>query len=191
MAGRDALKFKVIMPPVGEPVTLSDIKAQLQIDVSDTIYDDQINALIPAAREWCEQYQNRAYLTQTIELAQDHWPCNDEIRLPRPPLQSVSTLAYTTVGGTASTVSTSEYLVDTFSEPGYLVAKECWPTDCLQAANAVRVIYVTGYGTASSDVPVTIRQAIILLVAHWFNNGLCDPPNAVLALLNLERVIPV
>lgn len=189
--GRDALKFKITVPPAQEPVTLDEVKIQLQIDLTDTLYDDQINALIPAAREWCEGYQNRAYITQTIELAQDYWPYRDEIRLPRPPLQSVTAMSYTDSDGTATTASASTYLVDTFSEPGYLVASDMWPCEELQAVNGVIVTYVAGYGDDPEDVPSLIRQAITVLCMHWFNNGFCEPPDAVKAMLNLNRVIPV
>lgn len=182
------LKLKQKTPPAIEPVSLASVKAQLQIDPTDTIYDDQLNELLPAAREWCETYQNRAYITQVWELALDEFPCGRSIRLPRPALQTVDSVAYVDTDDAPQTFT--DYDVDTFSEPGYLVRSALWPrTNC--AVNNVIVTYTAGYGETPDDVPATIRQAIILLVVHWFNNGLCDPPNAVLALLNLERVIPI
>lgn len=189
--GRDALKYRVTVPPETEPVTLEAVKLQLRIDSDDTSFDDQIKALIPAARAECEGYQNRAYITQTIELALDEWPRGDEIRLPRPPLQAVSAVTYTPRSGPVSTVSTSSYIVDAFSEPGYLVTRDRWPSDCLDVANAIKVTYTAGYGNAPDDVPIKIRQAIIMLTCFWFENGMCDPPAAVESLLDQERVMPV
>lgn len=180
--------LKIITPPAIEPVSLGEVKAQLQIDPSDTIYDDQIAPLIPAARSWCEQYQNRAYITQTLALALDCWPCALDIRLPRPPLQVVVSVEY---GDPVKTWPASCYIVDDFAFVGRLVRKASWPNGTLPEVNGVRTTYVAGYGDDPESVPVTIRQAIILLCVHWFNNGLCDPPNAVYALLDLERVIPV
>lgn len=192
--------MKLVTPPAVEPVSLADVKLQLQIDSSDTLYDDQINALIPAAREWCEQYQSRAYITQTWEMALDDWPssCNTSlwvnthrIKLPRPPLQSVDAFLYTVDNGTQTTWSTSSYAVDTYAEPGQVVPVDTWPRTKLAATNGIVICYTAGYGDNPNTVPHTTRQAIIMLTAHWFNNGLCDPPNAVYALLDLERVIPV
>jgi len=183
------LKLKQKMPPAQEPVSLGEVKAQLQIDLSDTIYDDQLNGLIPAAREWCESYQNRAYITQSFELALNEFPCVGAIRLPRPPLISVDSVNYQDTAGT-QTWPTSNYMADTYSEPGYLVRNLAWPK-AKEVVNSVIITYTTGYGNNPENVPVTIRQAIILLCVHWYNNGLCDPPNSVYALLNLERVIPV
>jgi uncharacterized phiE125 gp8 family phage protein len=188
---RKALKYRITSAPATEPVTLAEVKAQLRFDESVTTMDNTITPLITAAREWCENYQNRAYITQSLELVLDDWPYDDDIRLPRPPLQTVSAVTYTDSTGTVSTMSSSSgYIVDTVSEPGFVVAKDCWPTACLQEVNAISVTYTAGYGTASS-VPQSIKQAIILLVCHWFDNGMCDPPPAVLSLLGMERVTPV
>lgn len=184
------LKLKQKTPPNNEPVSLGDVKKQLQIEISDTLYDDQLNALIPAAREWCESYQNRAYITQKLELALNEFPCSQMLRLPRPPLQTIDSVNYKNADGVSIAWSSTNYEADTYSEPGNLVCITEWP-QTNNAVNNVIVTYTAGYGDAQDDVPVTIKQAIILLVVHWFNNGLCDPPNAVYALLDLERVIPV
>ena len=39
-----------------------------------------------------------------------------------------------------------------------------------QLANAVVATYVSGYGSSSSDVPMSIRQAILILIGHFFEN---------------------
>lgn len=186
MAG---LKLKT--PPAAEPVTLEEVKGQLRIDLDDTSYDDQLDRLITAAREWCEGYQNRAYITQTYELALDCWPHVRKMKLPRPVLQSIESLKYTDSDGNTVIWPNSNYFADDYSEPGYLVAKTCWPSVCLAPVNGIIVTYVAGYGNTAENVPVKIKQAIILLVKHWFEFGECDPPAAVTSLLNLDRVVLV
>jgi len=185
------MKLKVITPPATEPVGLPDIKPQLRIDLDDESYDATLTPLITAAREWCEGFQNRAYLTQTLELALDEWP-RGEIRLPRPPLQSVTSLTYTDRDGNTATWASSNYIVDDYSEPAEIVRASgvCWPTACLVPANGVKVRYVAGHAAAGS-VPERVKQAIILLVAAWFDNPGCEPPDAVKSLLSLDRVVPV
>lgn len=185
--------IKVITPPAVEPVTLADIKPQLRIDEDDTDFDLLISPWIPAARQWCEEYQNRAYITQTLELALDDWPCRDHIELPRPPLQSVTSLIYTDTDGTDTTWGNDNYIVDDYAFVARLVRKRyaCWPSVCLADVNGVKVQYIAGYGGTGEDVPEKIRQAIILLAVHWYENGMCDPPPAVYALLSLDRVVPV
>jgi len=184
--------LKVITPPASEPVTLDDIKPQLRIELDDTDYDDILSPLIPAARQWCEEYQNRAYITQTLELALDVWPCRDYIELPRPDLQGVTSIAYTDDEGVTITWASSNYLVDDYAFVARVVRRKGvgWPSICLATVNGIKVRYVAGYGGAD-DVPERIKQAIKLLVIHWYENGMCDPPPAVLSLLSLDRVVPV
>lgn len=178
------------MPPAREPVSRETIKVQLQIDESDTLYDEQIDALITPAREWCESYQSRAYITQTFELALDAFPCGRSIRLPRPPLVSIESVENLGTDGEMTTWPATNYTADTYAEPGELVRRTAWPPTEVDV-NSVVITYTAGYGDTSDDVPATIRQAITLLAVHWFNNGVCDPPAAVHALLNLERVVPI
>jgi len=39
----------------------------------------------------------------------------------------------------------------------------------LEQAATVKVNYVAGYGAATA-VPQTIKQAMLMLIAHWFEN---------------------
>lgn len=196
--------LKIVVPPASEPVTIDEVKAQLRIDADDESYDDVLNPLIPAAREWCEGYQNRAYITQTLELALDCWPCGNEIELPRPPLQSVTSLIYVDRDGNETTWPSTNYIVDDYLFVARLVRARgvCWPSVCLPAANGIKIRYIAGYppgeppddesdGDPTANVPQRIKQAILLLVSHWFENGMCPPPPAVMSLLDLDRVVPV
>ncbi|HZG82708.1 MAG TPA: hypothetical protein VEZ13_18280 [Brevibacillus sp.] len=175
---------------MAEPITKSQVKTFLRIEESDTEYDGQLDQLISAAREWCETYQNRAYITQTFELALDHFPVASAIRLPRPKLQTVDSIQYADVSGAPVVWPADQYQTDTFSEPGYLVCKVAWPRTNGSVNNVV-ITYTSGYGNTPDDVPQKIRQAIFLLVTYWFENGMCDPPEAVKSLLMQDRVIPV
>ena len=196
------LKIKIVTQPAVEPVTLDQVKVQLRIDPSDTSFDDDITALIAPARKWCEQYQNRAYITQTWERAMDQWPhiCTTDpiwassnyIKLPRAPLQSIESFTYTDCESTSTVWDSSNYIVDTIAEPGQVVPVSSWPNVTLQKVNGINIRYVAGYGDDPEDVPADIRQAIIILIAYWFENGSnCAPPQAVYSLLDLERIIPI
>lgn len=184
--------LKVITPPAIEPVTWQEVALQLRYDDPDPDIQAQIEALISTAREWCEGYQNRAYITQTLEFALDNWPCGNEIGLPRPLLQSVIQVEYIN-DGASETLDADLYTVDDYGFVARVVLNPgvSWPIASLPGANGVRVRYVAGFGDAATDVPQRIRQAIIALTAHWFDHGRCDPPPAVYALLDLDRVVPI
>lgn len=163
------MTLKLITAPATEPVTASEAKSHLRVDT--TADDTLIGTLITAARQHVENHLRRALITQTWELVMDAFPAGDVIRLPRPPLVSVTSIKYTDVAGSESTFSSAAYVVDTDSTKGRVVLKsgETWPSDTLAAANGVRVRYVAGYGEASA-VPRPIRQAILLLIGTLYEN---------------------
>ena len=163
------MTLKLITAPATEPVTSSEAKSHLRVDT--TADDTLIGTLITAARQHVENHLRRALITQTWELVMDAFPAGDVIRLPRPPLVSVTSIKYTDVAGSESTFSSAAYVVDTDSTKGRVVLKsgESWPSDTLAAANGVRVRYVAGYGSAAA-VPNPIRQAVLLLIGTLYEN---------------------
>lgn len=60
-----------ILEPELEPVTLAEMRQHLRIFADITSDDDQISALITAAREWVEDYTGRALVDQTWRLTVD------------------------------------------------------------------------------------------------------------------------
>jgi uncharacterized phiE125 gp8 family phage protein len=157
------------VPPVIEPVTLAEAKAQCRVDGTDE--DALITALISAAREYCEGRDWLAYLTQTIECWFDDWPHADEIELPRPPLQSVTSVEYYDVNDVKYTLSPTVYAVDTVSLPGLVHLKylQTWPIVNLRDYNAICVTYKAGW-TGTAYLPQVVKQACLLLIGHWFEN---------------------
>ena len=151
--------------PAREPIALSDARAHLRVEEDDE--DAHIAGLIAAARDWAEGFTRRAFITQTWELHLDGFPkC---IRVPRPPLQSVTSIQYVDSAGVSQTLSTSVYTVDTDAEPGliYPAYSQTWPTT-RQIPKSVTVTFVAGYGADPADVPDPIRHAIKLHVSRLY-----------------------
>ena len=158
-------------PPAVEPCGLAETKLHLRIEDDQTDEDTLIDGLITAARQYLEQIIARAFVTQTWQYILDAFP-SGEIRLPRPPLQSVASITYKLKSGLVETLDAAHYVVDTTAEPGLIVRAPGydWPTDELYPAGAVTVEYDAGYGDAATDVPRGIRQALLLLTGHWYEN---------------------
>lgn len=169
--------FKMTVAPVSEPVTLSEAKAQARIDGSAD--DTLITSLITGARQWAEQYTNRALITQTWQFWLDACPETDEgifgssafINLPRPPLISVSNVTSYDDSDTGTVWPSSNYYVDTIREPGRLALRQgaVWPTPT-RLTNGIRIEYTAGYGASASAVPEPVKTAIRQLVAHWYEH---------------------
>jgi len=164
------MALKIVTEPAAEPVTTAEAKSHLRVDISTD--DTLIGSLITAARQMTEQITRRTLITQTWELTEDDWPGGDTIVIPLPPLQSISSIKYTDDDGVEATFGTANYVVDTMSEPGRvrLTSGASWPSDTLQELNGVTIRFVAGYGTAGSAVPQAMRQAMLMLLGHWYEN---------------------
>jgi uncharacterized phiE125 gp8 family phage protein len=166
------MSLKLNTAPTVEPISLDEVKLHLRTDVDDPLEDTLLESLIKSAREFCEGFQHRSLITQTWELWLDAWPDEDYIKIPLPPLQSVSSVKYYDTDDTEHTFSSDDYFVDSDSEPGRVALNysEVWPTTTLRPVNGICVTFVAGYGDAALDVPQKVRQAMLLLISHWYEN---------------------
>ena len=120
-------------------------------------------------RRYCEAFQNRIYVSQTWDLFLDAFPPGC-IKVPLPPLQSVAFIKYKDIAGVLQTLQSSEYLVDSYSEPGLvcLAHGKSWPATYPET-NAVQIRLIAGYGTAAV-VPPEVKHAILLKVADLYEH---------------------
>jgi len=156
--------------PAVEPVTLSEAKAHCRVDT--TADDALIQGYIATAREWVEDYIDRALVTQQLVMKLDAFPA--EIELPRPPMIASGTATAVTItyvtgeaGGTA-TLSASEYRVDRDSTPGAIrtLYAGSWPSHLIDQ-NSVTVSWWAGYGDSAS-VPQRVKSAILMCVHELY-----------------------
>ena len=161
------------MGPTTDPVTLNDVMNYARVEVAEDT--TLVQQLIKAATYDCEQALTwRQFVTATWTRTWDRFPSGgaffDEIILPYPPLQSVSTVKYYDSAGTQQTLATTEYDVDILSEPGRIAPAfgKTWPATRNQI-NAVEITFVAGYG-AREDVPDGIKLGISALVAFWYEH---------------------
>lgn len=153
--------------PATEPISLAEAKAHLRIDADDE--DALLASLIVAARVFIEKTLARALITQDWSLYVDAWPRGGTIALPIAPVQEVTAVRVYDPDDGPTDVDAETYSVDTLSEPARLVLSasgvQMLPARLL---NAYEVAFTAGYGDEAEDVPEPIRQALKLLVAHWF-----------------------
>lgn len=173
--------------PAAEPITLAEAKAHLRVDTSTD--DTLIAGYITTAREWVEDYIDRALITQRLVMRLDTFPA--EIELPRPPMVASGTataviVTYVTgeAGGTA-TLSASSYRVDRESTPGIIRTTYAgsWPSHLIDQ-NSVSVTWWAGYGSAA-DVPQRAKTAMLMCVHELYEKrGDGHMPDAAKRLLD-------
>jgi uncharacterized phiE125 gp8 family phage protein len=149
-----------------EPLTLADAKAFLRVAHSDD--DAVITALIAAARSHVEAQTRRALITQTWRLVRDGWPTDGRITVTPAAVRSVSAARIYDAVGATHALDPAVFILDqgasllnfapaTLAPPGRLAA-------------GIEIDVVVGYGDAPANVPEALRQALLLLVSHWYEN---------------------
>lgn len=182
-------KLATIIKPTLEPVSLLEAKSNTNgVDFNDD--DHLFLGWIIAAREECESYMSRAYITQTLEVTLDGWP-KSPCELPRAPLISVASIKYFDTDDVEAEFSSSNYFVGT-GTPGRISLNfaQIWPTTTLRPIENVKIRFVVGYGTNVTDIPETVRNAIMLYCTHKYENkeGEDEFPKEFYDLLRPDRL---
>jgi len=187
---------KLITPPAIEPVTLIECKVFMRLetepDDDDHVNsdDEYITSLIKSAREYCEEETGRAMINQTWAIRLDGWPVTsasgdgwwDGVKLgsilqetPRAlpidhiPLSSIDHVkTFHDIDG-EQVMPETDYHVDTFNSPGKIKLKsgKSWP---VVNEEGIEIQYVVGYGSTTDKVPFPLKQAVMQLVLHWYEN---------------------
>lgn len=190
------MALKIITPPVIEPITLDEAKQHLRIVGSDD--DIILLSMIKQAREFCEDFQNKKYITQTLELVLDSFPDDNYISFDNSsPVQNVESVKYYDTDGKELIFDSNNYIVDTDSFVNRIVLGYCklWPTIVLQQINAVRIRFTAGFGDKAEAVPETVKWAMILHMKLLYDDYKPDERTKIEearnSLLSMNRVIPV
>ena len=184
------MALKLITAPIIEPVDAAFCRMHMR--QSDTSLDALINTYIPASRHEAELYQNRAMLTQTWDLVIDG-TFDEWMEIPRPPLQSVTSVTLMLASGSSLVMSLSDFVIDTASEPGRICLADdyYWPADELQEMGGVVIRFTAGYTTANL-MPANEKVAVAVGVTHLFDNPAgAGFPDLFYHLLDGRRIVPV
>lgn len=154
--------------PAEEPVTLAEAKAWLKVDGADE--DALIATLITAARLHLESVTGRALVTQSWRLVLDCWPAGGVVRLPIAPMQTLTAIRAFDEDGDEHAIALAQFL----AESGVMPARLILPATvdgmpALRQRLGIEIDYVAGFGAADA-VPQELKQALLVLVAHWFEH---------------------
>lgn len=189
----NTMSYKIITAITTEPVMLAEARLQVKLTTDDSTTEDALlTAWITAARELAEQFTGRALAPQTLEMAMDEFPSDDDvIDLALPPVATITSVKYTDTAGVEQTIAASAYALSLYGDARRLAPTygNYWPIT-QDIPDAVRILYVTGY----TATPKAVKAAILLMVA-WLNENRGDSmvpddiqPPAAKALLGTVKI---
>lgn len=171
--------FTVSAPAI-EPFDVAYVKNYLK--VSATADDVLIADLIIAARQYVERITGRMLFTVTVTEYFDCWPDSKSkdartIELVAAPVQSVTSVSYIAedaAPGVYTLLDAALYVADVESGQNQRrrsrVVRDfdvLWP-QTEGYVNAVKVVYVAGYGDIRADVPGPLMVAMLRLIGVWY-----------------------
>lgn len=161
--------LELVTGPAVSPITLAEAKAQMRVEHSDD--DAIVQRFIDVATAFVDANGalGKAMITQT--WAQWLSPNPNVVEIMVGPVQSVSAISYYDIDGNLQSAALADFDVFGTSLKKTIRPKsgKSWPVT-QQRDDAIRVEFVVGYGDAPSDLPQTVRHAIMLLVANWYEN---------------------
>jgi len=152
--------------PSAEPISLAEAKAHARVD--GDLEDTLIASLILAARLHIERSLDVALISQSWSLYLDRWPDCGPVELPLAPFLSLDAVRLYGPTGSSMTLDPALFEVDAFSRRPRLSRRDGqgWPLPG-RSVNGIEIAFTAGYGPAPDDVPMPLRLAVKLLVAHW------------------------
>lgn len=191
--------LRLTQAPTVEPVTLAEAKLHLRVDFADddALITMLISAARAHAENVCRRafvtqkwdlfldafplYSYSGVLPGYVPIDQlpSGWMTmrnyavrfrGGKIELPFPQLQSVESVKYFDTAGALQTLASTQYTVDSISEPGVLTPAPgtYWP-DTQNITNAVQISYTCGYGLAAA-VPAGIKSWMLMRIGALYEN---------------------
>lgn len=161
-----------IVPPAVQAVTLMQAKAHLRISTDDD--DAVLSALIEAAIDYLERDVGLALIRQTWRFWFDEIPATLVLPINRKPVSDVVQITVYDSQGMPENLAAADYFLNTVTTPARL--RLAADSDWSAVQNGIEVEVQCGFGTTGAEVPNSLRQAVLVLVAHWFEfRGAFDP----------------
>lgn len=162
----------LVAAPTTAPITATEVKANSRIDDADS--NTLIEGLIAGAISYLDGWSGilcRCLEEQTWRQDYDYF-CR-HLRIPLAPVISITSVKYDDTSGVEQTVSASNYEVlnDDLGPYVRFVSTFSFPSTDSEYPS-VRVTYKAGHAQSggASTVPPAIRQAMLLLVGHWYEH---------------------
>jgi len=167
------MTIALITAPANEPISLVEAKEHLRIDHDHE--DNLIEETIKSARQYTEFASGQKMITQSWRQYESCFPSQRQIAIKVSPVQSIAAVTAFSSDGTPHVLSSDDIHLMRGHDPAHLLLADDVKPEL--AHNGFELDIVAGIGDLGIDVPDTLKRAILLLVAHWYEFRGAIPPS--------------
>lgn len=168
-------------------ISTAECKANMRVDGSDE--DTLIASLATTACRVVQERAGKALGSQTWAYSLEGMTSDEVVPLPVFPVSSITEIAYQDEADDAQTMLTTDFYLFGDDDSAAIQPKEgvTWPTT-YDRPDAVTITFAAGM-----TPPENLKQAALLLVAHWYENrsatsdALSEIPEGVEMLIGIDR----
>lgn len=167
-----AYPYRVVTPPVGDPLFISaaDARRYLRLTSAD-VTDADLEAFIEAAQAATERFTRLTLFTTVFETTRDFF--QGEMLLKRAPLISVASIERLVSDTLTAVPATTYKAIDTdVINYGSIVLKagQIWPSDQDAEARAITITFNAGFGADNTFLPPDLIEGMQRVLSDLFEN---------------------
>ncbi|MDW3221788.1 MAG: head-tail connector protein [Paracoccaceae bacterium] len=156
------------VPDAALPV--DEFKAHLRLGTSfgqDSTQDEVLSGFLRAAMAAVEARTGKILLSRPFSWSLTFWRDRDAQVLPVAPVASLTRVAMVARDGSEAEIPSGYYWLERDSQHPRMRSVGASLPAIPQGGSAV-LEFEAGYGTVWSDLPVDLRQAVLLLASHYY-----------------------
>ena len=177
--------------PTTKAVTLDEVKAHLRVD--GTADDTKLTAFIAAATGYIDYpgVLGKVMITQTWAVSVARPGFYNMIKLPVGPAADIVSVKYYDTDNAEQTLTNTDFAITADEDWAFIKpnAGIVWPSTYCRD-DAITITYTAGYGVAA-DVPDTLKTAMLMIIASWFEHRGDEAvriPQAATDLIGLHKI---
>ena len=158
------------VPDTALPV--AEFRNHLQLGTGfadDGLQDAVLLVQLRAALVAIEADVGKAILPRTYQYVVTAWWDPSRQSLPVAPVSAVQSLTITGLGGSETLVSPDAYRLERDAHVP-LVAANGWSLPTIPVGGTAEIVFDAGYGAGWAEAPSDLRQAVLMLAAHFYDN---------------------
>ncbi len=188
--------LKEVTPAALNPVPMREFSAHLRLAngfADDGSEDGLLELYLRNATAVVEQRLGRALVSRPYLLQVASWNRDGHLIMPVGPVQSIERFQLISSAG-ALDLTEADWALEPGSARQRLTGKHGQALRAIPRGGIGELQFTAGFGTSWNDVPDDIRQAVLLLGAHYYENRFAENdveggiPFGVISILEQHRI---